>query len=295
MQLADTDRGATPGSGLARRPGSTGMKQISIAVVGSNRLFREGIEYLLRKPSFAVVAIGKTLAEALDDPDRAGTPNLVICDLDAEGRAEAQIASFQEHRAKMPGLRFVLLAEVVDPALLRWAMVSGVDALLSKDISVEVLRRSLELVVLGQQLFPALLAQPPAEDTEATPLADLIRFRPANAAAPALVIKLDQAKPAAPALTSLGQQRRIVLSERERQILHCLVKGSSNKAIARDLKIAEATVKVHIKGLLRKIGANNRTQAAVWVLHNDPAAVEPAPSRAAELSPTDAPDRRIPA
>jgi two-component system nitrate/nitrite response regulator NarL len=66
------------------------------------------------------------------------------------------------------------------------------------------------------------------------------------------------------------EQRRdsIILSERENQILRCLIKGLSNKGIARELRIAEATVKVHVKGILRKVCAKNRTQAAIWALNN---------------------------
>ncbi|MHA1570895.1 MAG: helix-turn-helix domain-containing protein, partial [Alphaproteobacteria bacterium] len=48
------------------------------------------------------------------------------------------------------------------------------------------------------------------------------------------------------------------LSEREVQILQCLVQGDSNKMIANRLNITEATVKVHMKSLLRKIDASNR-------------------------------------
>jgi len=44
--------------------------------------------------------------------------------------------------------------------------------------------------------------------------------------------------------------------------------GSSNKVIACNLAIAEATVKVHIKSILRKIRARNRTQAAIWAVSN---------------------------
>ncbi len=47
-------------------------------------------------------------------------------------------------------------------------------------------------------------------------------------------------------------------------ILRCLMDGSPNKVIARKLEIAEATVKVHIKTIMRKIQAKNRTQAAIW-------------------------------
>ena len=45
--------------------------------------------------------------------------------------------------------------------------------------------------------------------------------------------------------------------------------GASNKLIARDFATAEATIKVQIKTLLRKVRAVNRTQAAVWAMNND--------------------------
>jgi two-component system nitrate/nitrite response regulator NarL len=65
------------------------------------------------------------------------------------------------------------------------------------------------------------------------------------------------------------------LSPRELAILHCLISGHSNKSIARKLDIAEATVKVHVKAILRKIGVQNRTQAAIWGM-NHPLLAHPA-------------------
>jgi two-component system nitrate/nitrite response regulator NarL len=62
------------------------------------------------------------------------------------------------------------------------------------------------------------------------------------------------------------------LSGRERQILDCLVLGMSNKLIARQLSMAEATVKVHLKALLRKLQAKNRTQAAILAVRSREAA-----------------------
>jgi two-component system nitrate/nitrite response regulator NarL len=62
----------------------------------------------------------------------------------------------------------------------------------------------------------------------------------------------------------LSDPRLRKLSTRESQILNCLTEGAPNKVIARKLDVAEATVKVHIKAILRKIGATNRTQAAMW-------------------------------
>jgi DNA-binding NarL/FixJ family response regulator len=56
------------------------------------------------------------------------------------------------------------------------------------------------------------------------------------------------------------------LSERERQIIDGLIKGQSNKTIARAFGITEATVKVHMKAILRKVPCSNRTQVAIWAL-----------------------------
>lgn len=53
------------------------------------------------------------------------------------------------------------------------------------------------------------------------------------------------------------------LSPRELQVLKGLTEGKSNKAIARDLGLQEPTVKLHVKTLYRKVGAANRTQAAL--------------------------------
>jgi DNA-binding CsgD family transcriptional regulator len=55
-----------------------------------------------------------------------------------------------------------------------------------------------------------------------------------------------------------------LLSCRERSIIAHLMEGHSNKVIARDLNVAEPTVKSHVKNILNKIGATNRTQAAMW-------------------------------
>lgn len=58
------------------------------------------------------------------------------------------------------------------------------------------------------------------------------------------------------------------LTDREREVLACLARGDSNKEIGRRLNIAEGTVKVHVKTILRKLGLRNRTQGAIWQLEN---------------------------
>jgi two-component system nitrate/nitrite response regulator NarL len=59
-----------------------------------------------------------------------------------------------------------------------------------------------------------------------------------------------------------------VLSVREVDILRSVAKGSSNKETARELGIAETTVKIHVQHILRKLGVSSRVHAAVMASEN---------------------------
>lgn len=56
------------------------------------------------------------------------------------------------------------------------------------------------------------------------------------------------------------------LTPREQEVLRMIVTGKSNKAIAAELGIADATVKVHVKNLLAKLHLNSRVEAVIWAL-----------------------------
>ena len=68
-------------------------------------------------------------------------------------------------------------------------------------------------------------------------------------------------EPAAPKVDGLAQ-----LSAREREILALIARGDSNKLIARELDIAETTVKIHVQHILRKLNLTSRVQAAVFAV-----------------------------
>ena len=55
------------------------------------------------------------------------------------------------------------------------------------------------------------------------------------------------------------------LSPREQEVLREIARGASNKEIARQLSIAETTVKIHVQHILRKLGLSSRVQAAVFM------------------------------
>jgi len=64
------------------------------------------------------------------------------------------------------------------------------------------------------------------------------------------------------------------LTPREREILGCLARGESNKAIARELDVAESTVKIHVQNILKKLNLSSRVQAAVFAVGHGVAATQ---------------------
>jgi two-component system nitrate/nitrite response regulator NarL len=113
----------------------------------------------------------------------------------------------------------------------------GAGGYLLSNISKEVLTHSLRLILLGETVFPSQLATAWASG------------------------QLRQNAPTVNVSKALE-----ALTARETEILGCLTEGAPNKLIARQLGITEATVKIHVKSLIRKIGVQNRTQAALWAI-----------------------------
>jgi two-component system nitrate/nitrite response regulator NarL len=109
----------------------------------------------------------------------------------------------------------------------------------------DALIKALELVMLGETFIPSSIA-----------LALLSEMSQAHAGRPNIRLAFNPTND-----TATGTHK---LSSREVEILEHLMAGESNKVIARTLAVAEATIKVHVKAILRKVQARNRTQAAMW-------------------------------
>jgi len=159
-----------------------------------------------------------------------------------------------------PGTRIVVLTSFcrLDHLLLMFRL--GVHAYLSNTISADALIKSLDVVMVDGIVLPSeSLRQLVEQESQ--------RMPPETVG----VDEMPREMLAAP----IPDQGAPALSDREALILRALVMGDSNKHIARRLDIAEATVKVHVKAILRKIRVRNRTQAAIWAISNGHASSEP--------------------
>lgn len=211
------------------------MVRIDTFLIDSNKLFREGLKRLLEDSPFHIVAEAGNLREGTAIIESGLKPQLILLDLANGSDDEAE--AMRRLRAALPETRMVVLTTDLCTRRLASALEAGADGYLMKDLSADALTQSLRLVMMGEKVFP-------------THLAALLISGRVNGNGVEVPVS------------------RKGLSQREIQILRCLLNGDSNKMIANHLNITEATVKVHLKSLLRKINASNRTQAAIWALNN---------------------------
>jgi len=245
------------------------------------RIFRDCIHGLLEAPGRTIVGSFDKLDqfEASVEPS-PHAPNLVIAVIGEQ--AEEDLDRVLTLRSKMLSTRWILLGRRWTPGATRKALTIGVEALLLEDSGSDVLKLVVDLVSLGQWFIPLELAMLesggenegqtilPTEDGEREVPDFAFGGNISNDASEGgdtvadpghEVIRFPRDVSETVATTGRGNGGR--LSDREEQILGCLALGYSNKLIARNLEIAEATVKVHVKALLRKMQVSNRTQAAI--------------------------------
>jgi two-component system nitrate/nitrite response regulator NarL len=240
---------------------------VTTVLVDPNELFREGLRQVLANTRFRVKRVGCLLDDVLLKVRQNSGSVLVL--FGATGSFGSLTLDISRFRSANPSARLVVLGDNCEPGDIPRVFRAGANGYLSKQATCETLTKSLELVMLGVSvLSPEAVRQVFGSDDIRGEAVQTEGLTPENA-------------------RSLEKPRS--LSEREMSILHCLMSGESNKLIARKYSIAEATVKVHIKAILRKISAKNRTQAAVWA-HNNFSI----PSHVGSRSPDDADNRSVP-
>ena len=208
---------------------------ISTLLIIRSPLLRDALNRLLAGEGYAIVG-ESSKPENLDHVHAGTAPeevDLVIID----GVIIVERCQVMESiRHRYPAAKMIVFgSEPVEPAISS-SLIAYIDGLLSYQMSIQTLLQVIALVALGEKILPPGLMKRLFQQT--------------------VHVRTDPTK----------HRDASGITDRERQILEALLRGSSNKTIARQLELSEATVKVHLKGLLRRLRASNRTQAAVWAL-----------------------------
>ena len=210
---------------------------IRVVVIDDHSLFRRGITALLAHES-GIAVVG----EAADGFDGIRTvlaqrPDVVLLDLNMPGISG--IETLQAILKDAPATHVVMLtvSEVAEDLFA--ALRAGALGYLLKNIDSEFLVASIRRAAAGDSVI--------SPEMTGRLVRQVVRGVPAASPAEAL-------------------------SPREREILRCLARGASNKEIARELDVAESTVKIHVQHILRKLELTSRVQAAVWAVEHGIAA-----------------------
>ncbi|MFD1961126.1 LuxR C-terminal-related transcriptional regulator [Novosphingobium panipatense] len=207
-------------------------ESIEVSIIGFNSLVREGICRILSESEFKDHRFFSTYEAACNTTAEVG---LAIVDVKS---SEGFLHDLAQLKTSLPDARIVLMVDSFDFKQMVEAFHCGIHAYLLKEIGAGPLIDCLRLVNNGEKVLPSILLQH-------LPNTQMISENQAE-----VQVQLSE-----------------LLSEREIDTLRCLVMGYPNKVIAYRLDISEATVKVHVKAILRKLMVQNRTQAAIWAVN----------------------------
>jgi len=210
-----------------------------VQILSSSDISREGLAHFLRSDGFEILASGRNA----QDVPASDTSFLVVVD---EPDCDQQSETVSEIKAQAACAMPVVLAERFDLEAMTACFMAGAQGYIVKSIRSQPLITALRLAAQGERVMPS-------------DLVDALDFRLAAKSAPARAV---------------SEMNTVNLSPRERDVLCCLMAGYPNKTIARQLDVCEATVKVHVKAILRKLKVRNRTQAAIWASSNGMTEIE---------------------
>ena len=216
---------------------SAAPSPIRILIVDDHTLFRRGITALLaREPMFAVIADAAGADEA-QRRARELQPDLILLDNHLPGVSGAD--ALPALREAAPAARVLMLTVSEDEEDLATALRNGACGYLLKTMEGDALAKAIVRAMRGESV-----------------VADEMTGKLVAAYRQAAVAPMQ-------AESDLPTSPVAQLSPREQEILRGIARGASNKVIARELGIAETTVKIHVQHVLRKLDVTSRVQAAV--------------------------------
>jgi two-component system, NarL family, nitrate/nitrite response regulator NarL len=244
-------------------------------LVSANALLRDGLARILGAADFHIAASSSFVDD--DVLDSLPQEPVILLIVDASGDFDAAIGQIEPFKRRCPTGRVAILGgqrQLQLPQMVS-AFQAGANAYFTSFTTSEAFIKSLELVMLGETILPSALLTHLLNQRGRRNGRNLKHDGPNNDEDGNDIDHeehghnddSDEIKAISPDVEGHYSPH---LSVRQMSILHCLIEGDSNKAIARKMNIADATVKVHVKAILRKIRVDNRTQAAIWAMRHGP-------------------------
>jgi DNA-binding NarL/FixJ family response regulator len=202
---------------------------IRVLIVDDHPVVREGLRSILETaPDLALVGEAADGAEGVRLAAEL-TPDVVLMDLRMPGLGG--IEAIEQIKVSRPDVAIVILTTYDDDDLILRGLRAGARGYLLKDAGRDALLKTIRAAHSGELLLPPAIAT-------------------------RLVAHLEEAKPVR------GEE----LSRRELEVLALIAQGASNKQIARQLKVAERTVKAHVTSVFHKLAVDTRAQAVAVAL-----------------------------
>jgi DNA-binding NarL/FixJ family response regulator len=204
-----------------------------ILVADDHPLYREAVRLRLERllPDCSVVEGGSLdeILAALAGSD-ARSFDIILLDIHlSDGDPGANVEKVIAAAGTIP---VILMSGTASADIIKQAIARGARGFIPKTMQSELFATALSMVLGGGSYLPVEILQ----DSPVVPV---------GSADPQIVGKFDE-----------------LLTNREKQVLTLVATGASNKEIGRALNLAEVTVKLHVRQILRKIGARNRSEAA---------------------------------
>jgi len=204
---------------------------IRVVVIDDHTLFRRGLIALIgQEPGFEVVGEAADAVEGIKVAT-ATRPDVVLLDLHMPGLTGQQ--ALPALREAVPKAAIAMLTVSEDGEDLVACLKAGANGYLLKNIDGEFLVDAIRRLARGESVLSGSMTG-------------------------ALMREVGSGERPA------GVPGRPALSPREQEILVLIAAGASNKEAARQLHVAESTVKIHVQHILRKLGLATRVQAAVY-------------------------------
>lgn len=207
-----------------------------ILVVDDHPMLRKGVVDLLNlEDDLGTISQASSGEEAVKIAG-TGEPDLILLDLNMKGMDG--ISTIKALRDNEVFSRIVIFSVSDNPDNILKAIKTGADGYILKDSEPEELVEFVKQAVHGKFVVSEKVAE-------------ILKSQNSEEGENTSDIDIDS------------------LTHREQQILSLIAQGMSNKMIARELNIAEGTVKVHVKNLLKKLSFRSRVEAAIWAMENN--------------------------